>query len=193
MPRNIHPDTLAALGQKVVRLAFLVRIEFPAPNRLVFTTLLDNYDFDGDTFIGLGNLGSVSMPSSDGDLSPSQYAVTLSGINDDILEAATRLDYLNHLATSWAMTLDEDHQVIGQPFVWWRGLTDGSSINYGKISSVTVQVRDRLTDWARPRIERYTDEDQQRKHPGDRGFQFVSQISTREVEWPAESWFRKNA
>lgn len=191
--RDIHPDCITALGESVVRVAFLCKIDLPPPYELAFTSLLDSYNFNGTEFLALGNLGSISGLDEAGDNSPMMYAVTLSGIPDELLEAATQLNYLNHEATTWMLLLDEDHQVIGTPILWFKGLTDGAQVNYGSISSVTIQVRDRRADWQRARIERYTDQDQQRKHPGDRFFEFVSEVASKEVEWPAESWFRKNS
>lgn len=191
--RDIHPDAINALSQNVVRFAFLCLIDLPAPNKLAFTSLLDDYVFNGETFFGLGNLGSITGLDESGELNPAEYAITLSGIPDEILQAATAINYLNHNATVWMIMLDENHQTIGQPFIWSKGLTDGASIDYGSVSRVTIQVRNRLVDWQRPRIERYTDSDQQNRHPGDKGLEFVSEVASKEVEWPAGSWFQKNS
>lgn len=190
--RDIHPDVITALGQPVIRVAFLCLVDFPSPNRLAFTSLLDDYNYQGVEFVGLGNLGSISGLDESSELNPAEYQITLSGIPDEILEAATRMSYLNYDATVWMLLLDEDHQVIGDPMIWSKGLTDGASIAYGNQSSVTIQVRNRLVDWQRPRIERYTDADQKAKYPDDKGFEFVAEIASKEVEWPAGSWFQKN-
>jgi hypothetical protein len=190
--RVIHPDVITALEQPVIRVAFLCLIEFPAPNRLAFTSLLDDYEFNGETFVGLGNLGSISGLDEGSELNPAEYEVTLSGIADEILQAASSMAYLNHPATVWMMLLDENHQTIGEPMIWSKGLTDGAQISYGKSSVVSIQVRNRLVDWQRPRVERYTDGDQQAMHAGDKGLEFVADIASKEVEWPAGSWFQKN-
>ena len=191
--RGINAATLAALGQPVVRMAFLALVEFPAPNRIAFTTLTYDFEHEGDTFVAAGNLGAVTEVASDSQVSPANYAISLSGINPDILQAAAIPNYMNHEATVWAMTVDRDYQIIGEPFIWFRGLTDSVNIDYGKLSSVTINVRDRAVDWQRPRISRYTDYDQKRNFPNDRGFEYVTQIASREVEWPADTWFEKNA
>jgi hypothetical protein len=190
--RSIHADTVEALSQSVVRLAFLALVEFPDPFKLAFTTLSRQVELGGETFIGAGNLGAVTQSSESGDLSPSQYQITVSGVNDDVLAAAGQLSYMNYRATVWAMTLDADEQIIGEPFIWFRGRTDQLTVSYGLTSSVVIDVRDRMTDWARAKIRRYTDEDHQSQFDGDKFFEFVSEVAGREVEWPADTWFRRN-
>ncbi len=190
--RSINPDTLTALSQRVIRIAFLCRVEFPDPYRIAFTSLARNYAFDGEVFLGVGALGGVTQSSETGDLNPSDYQITISGINDDVLATASQLSYMNHAATVWALVLDDDDQVIGDPFIWFKGRTDQIQVEYGSVSSVVIEVRDRMTDWSRPRVQRYTDESHQNQYPGDKFFEFVTEVAGRDVEWPADTWFEKN-
>lgn len=198
MPRVIDPDVKALLESGAsFSVALLVDIEFPdqssfEDSRLRFTTKLDNVEFNGATFYGLGSLGSVSMPNQDGDLSPSDYSVVLSAISDEILEAATQLNYLNHKATAYIQYMTEDFVDVGTPRILWQGLTDGADINYGKTSSISIRVKDRLVDWSRPRIEYYNNGDQQFKYPEDKGFEFIAQVATKDAKWPEAAWFEAN-
>lgn len=193
MPREIDPDVKALLTSGAsFSVALLVDIEFPEPYRLRFTTKLDNIEFGGFTYYGLGSLGSVSMPSQDGELSPAEYEVVLSGISDEILEAATQLSYLNHKATAYVQYMTEEFVDVGTPRILWQGLTDGANINYGKNSSVMVRIKDRLVDWSRPRIEYYNNGDQRAKYPNDRGFEFVAQVAKKDAKWPEGTWFEAN-
>lgn len=194
MPRNISPEIVSHLASgKSYSVAFLVLIEFDAPYRLAFTSLLDSYEYLGDTFTGLGTLGSVSMPQGDGHLSPKEYTVKLSGISDEALEAATQIDYLNKKATCWAIYFDDEGAQLGDPMISWRGLTDQIGVIYGETSSINISVRDRLVDWERPRIERYNNGDQVAKYPNDKFFEFISEIATKDAPWPEGAWFRTNA
>lgn len=194
MPRVIDPDVKTLLTSGAAfSVALLVDIQFPEPYRLRFTTKLDNVEFNGATFYGLGSLGSVSMPKQDGELSPASYEVVLSGISDEILEAATQLDYLNHKATAYIQYMTDEFVDVGTPRILWQGFTDGAEINYGKTSSVKINVRDRLVDWSRPKIEYYNNGDQQAKYPNDKGFEFVPQIASKNAKWPEAAWFEKNS
>lgn len=173
--------------------AFLVDIAFPDPYHLRFTTRLDSVDFEGETFLGFGSLGSVSMPAQDGELSPAEYQVGLSGISDEILEAVTQLNYMNHKATAYVQFMDENYQNVGTPQFLWGGLTDGAVINYGNQSSVSISIRDRLVDWSRPKLEYYNNGDQQKLFPNDKGFEFVPEVNQKDVPWPEASYLRENS
>lgn len=173
--------------------AFMVDIAFPDPYHLRFTTKLDNIDFNGETFFGLGSLGSVSMPIQDGDLSPAKYEVGLSGISDEILEAATQLSYMNHKATAYMQIMDEYHNNVGTPQTLWQGLTDGAVINYGKTSSVLINIRDRIVDWSRPKLEYYNNGDQQKLYPDDKGFEFIAEVNQKDAAWPNAAYLKKTA
>lgn len=192
MPRAIDQAIIDYLETgKPFKTAFLVKIDFDAPFELAFTTLNDTYTFESTDFIGLGALGNVSMPQGDGELSPKQYEVTLSGVSNEILEAVTQLTYLNNLATCWQIFFDEDGVQLGTPMITWRGFTDAINFRYSATSSVTIAVRDRLVDWDRPKNESYNNGDQIAKYPTDRFFEFISQVATKDANWPESTYYQK--
>ena len=194
MPRNISTEIIDYLETgKPFKTAFLVLVEFPEPYRLALTTLNTSYTYEGEEFIGLGALGSVTMPQGDGQLSPKQYEITLSGISDEVLEAVTQLSYLNNRATCWQIFFDEDGVQLGDPMIAWRGLTDAINFQYGERSTVSISVRDRLVDWERAKVERYTNGDQISKYPNDRFFEFISQVATKDANWPEATWYQKQS
>jgi hypothetical protein len=173
--------------------AFYVDIQYPDPYRLRLTSKLDNIEFGGQTFFGGGTLGNVSMPSQDGELSPSDYSITLSGVSDEILEACTQPEYLNYVVIAYIQYMDEYGNDIAEPQNLWQGLTDGCEVDIGIESNVLLRVRDRMTDWNRAKLESYTDGDQERLHPGDKGFEFISQLADKDVAWPEGAYFSKAA
>jgi hypothetical protein len=68
---------------------------------------------------------------------------------------------------------------------------DQPTCEHGKTGMIEVTVTDESADWTRVRSERYTDQDQQAVYPGDKGFEFVSSIASKEVIWPASTFFDK--
>ena len=122
MPRVIDPAIITMLSSEAsYSVAVLVDIEFPDPYHLRFTTKLDNVEFGGQTYFGAGSLGSVSMPESDGELSPASYMVSLSGISDEILEAVAQISYMNHKATAYIQFMDADYNDVSTPQILWQG------------------------------------------------------------------------
>jgi hypothetical protein len=71
----------------------------------------------------------------------------------------------------------------------FSGLVDEIQVEIGSIGRITITVRDELADWSRPRIERYTNSDQQARYNGDKGLEYISQVADKEIVWPASSYF----
>lgn len=192
MSRTIAAATLAALSSQHIRWLIFAKVEFDFAT-LAFNSSLESKVFDGDTYLGAGSLGNVSQAVESSGLDPAEYEITFSGVNDTVLSAAATEDYLNKHAIVHVAVLDEFDAIIGEPFVWFEGLTDSVNVNYGEQSTIVVNIRDRLTDWSRRRISRYTDGEQQSMHPGDKGLEFVTEVASRDIVWPAREWFKENS
>jgi hypothetical protein len=192
MSRTIAAATIAALSSQHIRWLIFAKVEFDFAT-LAFNSSLESKVFDGDTYLGAGSLGNVSQAVESSGLDPAEYKITFSGVNDTVLSAAATEDYLNKRAIVHVAVLDEFDAIIGEPFIWFEGLTDSVDVKYGKQSTIVVNIRDRLTDWSRRRISRYTDGEQQSLHTGDKGLEFVTEVASRDIVWPAREWFRNNS
>jgi hypothetical protein len=53
----------------------------------------------------------------------------------------------------------------------------------GETCSITLTAENRLIDLERPRVRRYTSEDQKSLHPNDKGFDFVNSLQEAEIKW----------
>lgn len=206
----IHPDTLAALGAKNVEWLVLVRLELDE-GALCFSNLVDDIVFEGFVYQGMGNLGDIGQIAETAALDPQWMDIVLSGVTAELLQAALVTNYFNrpvyvHLGClgdadgyfwndtelSWndlTLPWGDGGIIIGEPFQVFAGTIDSINCAYGAASYIEISCADELADWEREKIERYTDQDQQARYPGDTGFRFVAQVSTREVVWPARNWF----
>ena len=86
------------------------------------------------------------------------------------------------------MQLDANGVPIGTPVIVFRGRMDQMSVTLGDAASVTVRLENRLADWDRARVRRYTDEDQKRLFATDKGFEFVTATVDKDIVWPASNW-----
>lgn len=186
--RIIHPDALAALAEPVVRFAAFVRFELDE-GMLAFSSLFDPVTFDGVEYVGFGNLGNIDELAESSSLDPQWFQVSLSGVRSELLSAALNSNYFNRPAYVHLAVLDEFHEIIGEPFLFFAGRIDQVQCRYGAESSINITCADEIADWERPRIERYTDQEQRAQYPGDTGFRFVAQLEKRQFVWPARAWF----
>lgn len=189
----IQPDTLAALSNQDIEWVVLVRFELD-DGPLCFSNLFEPINFEGFEYQGFGNLGDISGLTETLNLDPQWLDVKLSGVNAETLQAALAVDYFNRPAYVHLGVLgNEQGLIIGAPFLYFAGTIDNVLCNYGESSEILVSCADELADWERPKIERYSDQDQQARYPGDTGFRFTAQLDTKEIVWPAREWFVKRA
>lgn len=185
--RDIHPDVIAALESRIFRPVYFVEILFDDPLR--FTSAHSSMVLYGKEYFGAGNLGRVSPVKEGVDLNPQEFQIVVAGVSEASLAGVLPGNYLNRDVTCYTAFLDEQGQIIGEPLHTFSGHVDEVQAEIGSVGRITITVRDELADWARPRIERYTNADQQARYPGDKGFEYVSQVAEKEIIWPASSFF----
>lgn len=185
--RDIHPDVIAALESAIFRPLYFVEILFDEPLR--FTSAYSSMTVSGKEYFGAGNLGSISPVSEGTDLDPQEFKIVVAGVSESSLAAIVTSNYLNREVTCLTALVDDQGQIIGEPMHSFSGNTDEVQVEMGSVGRITITVRDELADWARPRIERYTNSDQQARYPGDKGLEYVSQVADKEIVWPASSYF----
>ncbi|MDG5498975.1 hypothetical protein [Marinobacter sp. BGYM27] len=189
--RYIHPDVITALESRLFTPIFFVEIMFDEPLR--FTSAYSSMTIGGKEYFGAGNLGSVSKVSEGVDLNPQEFKIVVAGVNEASLAAVITQNYLNREASCFVALIDEQGEIIGGPddgpMHSFSGNVDEIPCEIGKRGKITIVVRDELADWARPKVERYTNADQQARYPGDIALEYMSQVADRETIWPASSYF----
>ena len=188
MSRSVNAATMAAGKAELVRSVNLIRLGYASADALYASTPFDmGFDWNGDgaveTFRGVGALGSISAVEEGTAVAPQSLTLTLTGIDLATIAVALGDDYQGRDCRIWEAFLDEDHAIIGAPYVLFRGRMDTQDIELGETATITLTVRSRLADWRRPRIRRYTNEDQQSVYPGDLGLEFVPQMVEKQLVW----------
>lgn len=142
--------------------------------------------FQGKTFFGGGNLLNVSDIEEVSDIEAKGLALVLSGIPSEFISLALQEPYQNRLARFFIGALEDDGTV--QAYELFAGRLDIMTIQEsGETASISMTVENRLIDLDRPRIRRYTSEDQKSLFPGDRGFDYVNDLQDRPIEWGKRS------
>ena len=182
MSRGADTALAAAATQAVVRPYLLVELEYPAETLRV-TSLPFDLTYDGDLYQGVGRLGSISEISEGTEIRSYGLALRMSGIPTDYRDAVIEADAQGKPGRVWLGLLDANHVPIGTPLKVFQGRIDITDIEVGETIAVTVSLESRLVDWERPRIRRFTDQDQKRAWPGDRGLEYVQAVSDMELVW----------
>jgi hypothetical protein len=188
MTRGLSAAQLSAASAEQVARTVAVELDFP-DGFARFHGGHDSITIDGATFLGVGQLGSISVAEESAELRAYGMTIRLAGVPRDSIAYALGQAYQGRRGTVWEVQLDPaTFQVIGAPLVVFRGRMDQMDIALGQQASVTVKLENRLADWDRPRIRRFTDDEQRRRDPNDGSFRFLSATTEKEIIWPARSF-----
>lgn len=190
MTRTLTPTVASAVVQEQVARTVAVELDFPSGISR-WNASPATITIGGNPFLGVGLLGGISVTEESAELRAYGLTLTLSGIPRDVVSLALLQGYQNRRGTVWEVPLNPDTlAVLASPVVIFRGRMDTLDVQLGETATVQVTLENRLADWERPRIRRYTDEDQQQAYPGDTGFRFVPATTEKEIVWPSADFFK---
>lgn len=194
---GLFPETIAAsLGGAKVQAAFLVHFDFTnEPMRLWRGNGLLKTK-DGATWQAIGQLGSISGIEQAVNGEAPVATFTLSGVDATIVRLA-RDEYDAEVKGRLAKVFvqffgepdeaDPDNQrPLDFPFAIWGGrcLTPTFTLDPNGENSVAIAAESLFSLRSRPNFAMYTDRDQQRRFPDDRGFEFVGKLVNKVLTWP---------
>ncbi|MEE8534767.1 MAG: hypothetical protein V3S45_01905, partial [Kiloniellales bacterium] len=135
-----------------------------------------------EDFLGAGNLGRVTAAGETSELRATGLEMSLSGIPAAFISAAFERAQ-GRAARVWLGFLDGSYQVVADPALIFSGVIDDTAIDLGDTATVTLSVENRIIAWERPKVRRYTNEDQQQRFAGDKVFEFVNPTVEKELLW----------
>lgn len=182
--RTISAALQAASVQPVVNTIMLTRIDFDS-GTVAWNSGYKDIVFNGVTYVAAGALGSISAVKEAPGAKASGITITISGVKPEIVALVQSVPYLNRKVWVYLAVTDENWTFIpDQVTLYFKGKIDNINGVSGATASFAIAVRSRLADWERTRVLKYTDADQQKLHPGDKGMEFIPQISQQKIVWP---------
>ncbi len=184
MSRTLTAGVTAEVQKAEVRAEAIAHFAFDSGS-LRFWTGVGDLEWNGDTYIGTGNLGGISPVEESGAVKTSDLSFTLSGLPASLISVALGEHYQGRLCELWVGFFDTSGVLIDDPVPTFAGRMDTMTVvDNGDTASITVVATNRLKDLDRPNHARfYTDQDQQEEFPGDLGFQFVPEMQDAVIIW----------
>ena len=142
-----------------------------------------DFSWGGDIFEGTGDLGAIGDIEESTAQQAFDLPMSLSGVTQDRIDRAMDQDVIGRVAEIYRGWLDADEQLVDVPDLWWRGRLNTMHIELGEIAVISVTAVERLVDWDRARVQRFADNDQQRRFPGDKGFEFTAETAAKTIVW----------
>lgn len=187
--RTLPAAALSALSGGTVVLAQLVQMDLS--QTLYLSTAGFDLVWDGKTWRGAPGLGTIeAIEDSVGEVKGARFQ--LAAVASDQIALALAEPYKGKPVTVRTAIFDANTaQVIDAP-VEWTGLLDTMTIQeQGGQAFIAVTAEHIGLDALRPAVSRYSDADQQRLFPGDRGMEYIVDQVEQPVVWPASSHFFK--
>ncbi len=185
--RGLSAQVIAALESSNIKYAYLVELEFDT-SPLYFSSLRRNITYNAKEYIGAGNLGRISASMETAALEPSSLTIGITGVNPAVLPVVFSQEYINRPVKVTILFLDDNNDPIGD-CPYYLGTMSNIGLSYGIKSGIEISVSDQLAVWNRPKVSRYTDEDQKANFPTDRGFEAVERLQDFTIIWPAKEFF----
>lgn len=183
MSRALTAPMLAAITASVVRPCLLAKITTVSGDLKLWNGRGDLV-WGADTFAGVGHLGAVSAVNETQELRADKLSFTLSGIPQALIATALADMQWGKPAVLWLGCLDENGALIADPYQVFAGLTDVPVLDEGAdTATLSIVAENRLADLERPRVRRFTHEDQQLRDPTDLGFEYVASLQDAQIQW----------
>ncbi len=182
MPRDLDSLTEAASIAEVVRPVLFAKLDF-ASGIVRVTSAPFDVTVGGEVYLGVGTLGAISAVPEGAELQGYAVQLTLSGIPSEMIVLALADAYQGRSAEIFLGLLTEAHGLDGAPFLLFKGRMDTIDVELGQTATLTLTVQNRLADWERPRLRRYTAEDQALDFDTDLGFEFAAQMAEKTIYW----------
>lgn len=186
--------TYVTSSAATVRPIFCVYMDFStggvsSPVRL--TNALNNItitdDFGGGSYTAVGTLGNIDVITETQDLAAKSVNLSLSAIPSEMMSLALNSNYRGRTICIYLLLYNAAYSAYDQTAIFRGRMNTMSIAESGDSSVITLSCESHLVDMNRPRERRYTDEEQKRMYPGDRGLEYLAASAGMDIWWGSAS------
>lgn len=184
MDRGFSPATIAETGKDSNRPLHLIEIWFDTQ----LVPMTDSYraiNWNGNVYIATGHLLNFSGVEESAELQVTQATVTLSGVDQVWIANVMQQNYIDRRLVIYKGFLDAADALVVDPGPIFDGRMDAPVIDEDPASgqcTVMITAASHWTDFERTPGRHTNDAEQQIWFPGDKGFEFVSQLN-KQIIW----------
>lgn len=179
---DIGPAMLSELGAASMTGIPLVFLDIKGDPTYVWGGIGDLV-WDGQTWGGVGDIGRIGPVVSDAKGAIPNLEVSLNGIESDLLTHAKSALYSGRTARVYFGCFDDDFNLLDEPALFFAGRMSSMPVFDGAEAGISITIESRLASMSDNRPAYRTDEDHQRRHPGDRFFDAVASVAKKTIYW----------
>lgn len=181
--QGLDASIVNRLGADHQAIFFAVKAEFDTDDILVWSGS-DDIVINSETYTGAGQLLSIGSVEEDLELKSNGLNISLSGMDETILNYALTENYQNRPITLYlGYVMGGTNEVAGTLTLFKGRMTSLTIDDTPQGSRVSIDAENRLVDLDRPSNFRYTKESQNFLHDGDTGFNRVASLQDKQINW----------
>ena len=182
MPRGLTTAFADSLAGDTIRLFNAVSVQFSnnASERIRLWTGYGRITINGDEYVGMGNLGSISPIIESSELAAKGITFRLTGASS-LIAAVFSQSYQGNPIDVYLGTMDNQNNIIGVKEVFGGFLNTMNVVNNGEVIEGTAE--NRFLTLQKANVRTYTTSDQAVAFPGDTGFDLVQNLTEKEIVW----------
>ena len=182
MARDITSGLNTEVTASELEPIFLVDLEFDS-GALYFWNGVRPLTWNGNEYIGGGSLINISPIVETNDIRAVGVNLSMSGLPASLISIALTEAYQGQ-PVKIRFAAMSSNAVVADPYLIFDGRMDVLTIDdAGESAMINISAESRLIDLERPRLRRYTPEDQKIDHPNDTGLDYVPVIQDTAIQW----------
>ncbi len=182
MSRNLTTAVSNQLSADELQPFFAIKLNFDSGSLKLWTGYGD-ITVDSETYTGGGQFLAVSPVEETVEVAARGVTMSLNGIDASLITLALTENYQTRSAKVFLGVLSSG-AVVADPYLVFDGRMDVMTIDdNGETATISMTAESRLIDLERPKLRRYTSEDQKLNHPDDIGLDFVASLQEKEIAW----------
>ena len=178
---GLDPDVIAALNQPHVSALYALKLDLVSGISRVHSGL-GPLVIGGETYYGVGSMGSVGPQKEQLSTSPTKLTVALGGLDDSMLAEVMRERIVDRMAWLFLVVIGPDGVPLNAS-LQFKGRIAQTPIKAGKTNTIQLTISNIFEDWQKGLSMRNTDESHRRLHPDDRFFRYQNQMADRSIFW----------
>lgn len=185
MARALSSAMQTAIAASPVRPVLLIEQTFRTGTVYLWTGI-GSLSWNSQTWLGMGDLISVSELEENADISAKGVTIGLKGVKSADINTALSEMARNKPGKIRLALVNAAGAIISTPKIMFRGKLDTCIVEDGpETCTISIALESELIDLERPREARYTDVEQQKRYPGDRGLENIAALQDASVPWGA--------
>ncbi len=185
LPAASKAQTIATTVHPVV----FVKLELTSVNGFQYIhNSLGDIVWDGQTWLGVGDLGEVGVIQEGEQISPYSLLLTLSGIDSTLIDETVNQDYFNRPVKVYiGYLVTNTHALVEDPTLMWSGKIDDMTLLLGETNAIQLRAESDLAIFDLSNDRLYSDGDLQEEHPGDLFFIYQAQMKDLKLRWGGDT------